>query len=219
MQSSVMLAAVAPGLISANGDGKGAAAAQAVTTHASGMQTSAYTFNYPYAPGTGTTSPIDLGGPGRSNRAGALRHRHSRPGGALRCEGADWPPAALRRVCRRGLHFCRPGSGERSIAAKPGRKRHRERVAGRDGFERVDHEPQVASVRCRPAWLPVPGRAEAQRRGWLQLPCGRRTPESAVSPPWHVVCPRDSDETYPLDLDGRRGEDSSRQSDLTGRRR
>ena len=64
IQSTVMLATVAPGLISANGDGKGAAAAQAVTTHADGTQTWGYAFNYPCAPGTCTTAPIDFGGPG-----------------------------------------------------------------------------------------------------------------------------------------------------------
>jgi uncharacterized protein (TIGR03437 family) len=64
IQSTVMLAAVAPGLISANGDGKGAPAAQVVTTHADGTQTFAYAFNYPCAAGACTTAPIDLGGPG-----------------------------------------------------------------------------------------------------------------------------------------------------------
>jgi uncharacterized protein (TIGR03437 family) len=64
VQSTVMLANVAPGLISANGDGKGAAAAQVVTNHADGTQTSGYAFNYPCAPGSCTTAPIGLGGPG-----------------------------------------------------------------------------------------------------------------------------------------------------------
>ena len=63
-QSTVMLAAVAPGLISANGDGKGAAAAQVVTTHSNGTQTSGYSFNYPCAPGTCANVPISLGGAG-----------------------------------------------------------------------------------------------------------------------------------------------------------
>ena len=62
--STVMLAAVAPGLISANGDGKGAAAAQVVTAHADGTQTLGYSFNYPCAPGTCVNVPINLGGPG-----------------------------------------------------------------------------------------------------------------------------------------------------------
>ena len=64
IQSTVMLATVAPGLISANGDGKGAAAAQVVTTHADGTQTFGYAYNYPCAPGTCTTAPIGFGGPG-----------------------------------------------------------------------------------------------------------------------------------------------------------
>jgi uncharacterized protein (TIGR03437 family) len=63
MQSTVVLATVAPGLISANGDGQGAPAAQVVTTHADGTQTFGYAFNYPCAPGTCTTAPINLGGP------------------------------------------------------------------------------------------------------------------------------------------------------------
>jgi uncharacterized protein (TIGR03437 family) len=61
-QSTVMLAAVAPGLISANGDGKGAPAAQVVTTHANGTQTFGYAYNYPCAPGTCTAAPIGFGG-------------------------------------------------------------------------------------------------------------------------------------------------------------
>jgi uncharacterized protein (TIGR03437 family) len=64
MQSTVTLATVAPGLISANGDGKGAPAAQVVTTHANGTQTFGYAFNYPCVAGTCTTAPISLGGPG-----------------------------------------------------------------------------------------------------------------------------------------------------------
>jgi uncharacterized protein (TIGR03437 family) len=64
VQSTVMLATVAPGVISANGDGKGAAAAEVVTTHADGTQTFGYSFNYPCAPGTCTTAPISLGGAG-----------------------------------------------------------------------------------------------------------------------------------------------------------
>jgi uncharacterized protein (TIGR03437 family) len=64
VQSTVMLAAVAPGLISANGNGKGPAAAEVVTNHADGTQTFGYAFNYPCAPGSCTTAPIALGGPG-----------------------------------------------------------------------------------------------------------------------------------------------------------
>ncbi|MGA2724719.1 MAG: hypothetical protein ABSG79_20200 [Bryobacteraceae bacterium] len=63
IESTVMLATVAPGLISANGDGKGAAAAQVVTSHADGTQSLAYAYNYPCAPGTCTTAPINLGSP------------------------------------------------------------------------------------------------------------------------------------------------------------
>ncbi|MGO9229574.1 MAG: hypothetical protein ACLQKA_10255 [Bryobacteraceae bacterium] len=63
-QSTVMLATVAPGLFSANGDGKGAPAAQVVTNHANGTQTFGYAFDYPCAPGACTTAPINLGGPG-----------------------------------------------------------------------------------------------------------------------------------------------------------
>jgi len=44
-QSTVMLAAVAPGLISANGTGTGPPAAQVVTTQANGTQTFGYAFN------------------------------------------------------------------------------------------------------------------------------------------------------------------------------
>jgi uncharacterized protein (TIGR03437 family) len=62
-ESTVMLATVAPGLISANGDGKGAAAAQVVATHADGTQTFGYAYNYPCAPGTCTTVPISFGAP------------------------------------------------------------------------------------------------------------------------------------------------------------
>jgi uncharacterized protein (TIGR03437 family) len=61
IQSTVMLATVAPGLISANGDGKGAPAAQVVTTHADGTQTFSYPYNSPCAPGTCTTAPISFG--------------------------------------------------------------------------------------------------------------------------------------------------------------
>jgi uncharacterized protein (TIGR03437 family) len=64
LQSTLMLASVAPGLISANGDGKGAAAAQVVTNHADGTQTFGYSFNYPCVQGTCTTAPIQLGAPG-----------------------------------------------------------------------------------------------------------------------------------------------------------
>jgi len=64
VQSTVMLALVAPGLISANGNGKGPAAAEVVTNHADGTQTFGYTFNYPCAPGNCTTVPISLGGLG-----------------------------------------------------------------------------------------------------------------------------------------------------------
>ncbi len=64
VQSAVILATVAPGLISANGDGKGAPAAQVVTNHADGTQTSGYAFSYPCTPGTCTTAPIKLGAPG-----------------------------------------------------------------------------------------------------------------------------------------------------------
>jgi uncharacterized protein (TIGR03437 family) len=63
VQSTAMLAAVAPGLFAANGNGQGAAAAQFVTTHADGTQTWGDTFNCPSAPGDCTTAPIDLGGP------------------------------------------------------------------------------------------------------------------------------------------------------------
>ena len=62
-ESTVMLATVAPGLISANGDGKGSAAAQVVATHADGTQTFGYAYNYPCAPGTCTTVPISFGAP------------------------------------------------------------------------------------------------------------------------------------------------------------
>ena len=64
VQSTVMLAAVAPGLISANGNGKGPAAAEVVTAHADGPQTFGYAFNYPCAPGSCTTVPISVGAPG-----------------------------------------------------------------------------------------------------------------------------------------------------------
>jgi len=64
VQSTVMLATVAPGLFSANGDGKGPAAAEVVTNHADGTQTLGYSYNYPCAPGTCTAAPIKLGAPG-----------------------------------------------------------------------------------------------------------------------------------------------------------
>ena len=59
IESTVILAAVAPALFSANGDGKGPPAAQVVTTHADLTQT----FTYPYncAAGTCTTMPISFG--------------------------------------------------------------------------------------------------------------------------------------------------------------
>jgi uncharacterized protein (TIGR03437 family) len=63
-QSTVTLAAVAPGLFAANGNGQGAAAAQFVTTHADGTQTFGNAFTCPSAPGPCTTAPINLGGPG-----------------------------------------------------------------------------------------------------------------------------------------------------------
>jgi uncharacterized protein (TIGR03437 family) len=64
VQSTVMLTTVAPGLISANGNGTGAPAAQVVTNHADGTQTVTYAFDYPCTPGTCTTAPINLGGSG-----------------------------------------------------------------------------------------------------------------------------------------------------------
>jgi len=64
VQSTVMLSTVAPGLFSANGDGKGAPAAQVVTNHADGTQTFGYAFDYPCVPGACITAPINLGGPG-----------------------------------------------------------------------------------------------------------------------------------------------------------
>jgi uncharacterized protein (TIGR03437 family) len=59
VESTVMLATVAPALFSANGDGKGAPAAQVVTTHADLTQTLTYPYNC--AAGTCTTAPIGFG--------------------------------------------------------------------------------------------------------------------------------------------------------------
>jgi uncharacterized protein (TIGR03437 family) len=64
LQSTLTLATVAPGLFSANSDGKGAPAAQVVTTHADRTQTFGYAFNSPCVPGSCTAAPIKLGAPG-----------------------------------------------------------------------------------------------------------------------------------------------------------
>ncbi|HYL74060.1 MAG TPA: IPT/TIG domain-containing protein [Bryobacteraceae bacterium] len=61
LTSSVTLVAVAPGLISANGDGKGVAAAQVVTAHSDGSQTSILPFQCPGGAGTCVPVPINLG--------------------------------------------------------------------------------------------------------------------------------------------------------------
>jgi uncharacterized protein (TIGR03437 family) len=58
---TIQVAAVAPGLFTANGDGKGAAAAIALTSAASGTQTWQYTAACGTAAGSCVTAPIDLG--------------------------------------------------------------------------------------------------------------------------------------------------------------
>ncbi|HEY2016576.1 MAG TPA: hypothetical protein VGH38_23895, partial [Bryobacteraceae bacterium] len=57
----VHVAAVAPGLYSANADGKGAAAAIAITAHGDGTQSSQVTFGCGSAAGSCAAQPIDLG--------------------------------------------------------------------------------------------------------------------------------------------------------------
>lgn len=59
--SAATLAAVAPGLFSANGDGKGVAAAQIVTRHADGSQSFGLIFQCPGGVGTCVPMPVDLG--------------------------------------------------------------------------------------------------------------------------------------------------------------
>lgn len=58
---TVQIQRVAPGLFSANADGRGVAAAVAVKVAASGAQTSQYTFQWDAARGTRVSVPIDLG--------------------------------------------------------------------------------------------------------------------------------------------------------------
>ena len=58
---TVQVAAVAPGLFTANGDGKGAAAAIALKAAASGAQTWQYTATCGATAGSCVTAPIDLG--------------------------------------------------------------------------------------------------------------------------------------------------------------
>ena len=59
--SSITLSAVAPGLISANGDGKGAPAGQIITNHADGSQTAGFVFQCPTGSGSCAPLPLDLG--------------------------------------------------------------------------------------------------------------------------------------------------------------
>jgi uncharacterized protein (TIGR03437 family) len=61
LTSAVTLVTVAPGLISANGDGKGVAAAQVVTAHADGSQSVILPFQCPGGAGTCVPVPINLG--------------------------------------------------------------------------------------------------------------------------------------------------------------
>ena len=58
--SAVTLVEVAPGLFSANGDGKGVAAAQIITNHAGGSQSSGLVFQCAGGAGTCEPLPIDL---------------------------------------------------------------------------------------------------------------------------------------------------------------
>jgi uncharacterized protein (TIGR03437 family) len=58
---TIQVAAVAPGLFTANGDGKGAAAAIALKATASGTQTWQYTATCGTAAGSCVTAQIDLG--------------------------------------------------------------------------------------------------------------------------------------------------------------
>jgi len=60
----VQVAAAAPGLYTANADGKGAAAAIAITAHADGTQSSQLTFSCGAAAGSCTAQPVSLGSPG-----------------------------------------------------------------------------------------------------------------------------------------------------------
>ena len=60
----VQVAAVAPGLYTANADGKGAAAAIAITAHPDGTQSSQPTFSCGSAAGSCAAQPISLGAPG-----------------------------------------------------------------------------------------------------------------------------------------------------------
>lgn len=59
--SSVKLQTVAPGLFSANGDGKGVSVAQIVTNHAGGSQSTSLDYQCPGGAGTCVPVPIDLG--------------------------------------------------------------------------------------------------------------------------------------------------------------
>ena len=60
----VQVAAVAPGLYTANANGTGAAAAIAVTAHADGTESSQPTFSCGSAAGSCAAQPISLGAPG-----------------------------------------------------------------------------------------------------------------------------------------------------------
>jgi len=60
---ALQVSQVAPGLFSANSDGKGVAAGIAVTIHADGSQDAQYVFTAASPPGGRTGVPVDLGGP------------------------------------------------------------------------------------------------------------------------------------------------------------
>jgi uncharacterized protein (TIGR03437 family) len=61
LSSAIQVSAVAPGLFSANADGKGVAAAQALVVHADGSRNSLPVFQCGSAPGSCVATPIDLG--------------------------------------------------------------------------------------------------------------------------------------------------------------
>jgi uncharacterized protein (TIGR03437 family) len=60
---TLQVSQTAPGLFSANSDGKGVAAAVAVTIHADGSQSSQYVFTASAPAGSRASVPVDLGGP------------------------------------------------------------------------------------------------------------------------------------------------------------
>jgi hypothetical protein len=136
--SAVNLLAVAPGLFSANADGVGVAAAQIVTNHAAGSQSTGLVYPMPGRSGnvrSGSNRPRRGRGP---IRPGAIWHGHSHPQCPCGRDGEHRQPDTGARLRRSRASFCRTGPGQRSTPAHAGRKRHRELERFSSG-DRVQH--------------------------------------------------------------------------------